>query len=91
MEAPDRARPGLHPLYGTSPAAPARPSTQQLEMLIMRVQTALMMRGYDPGPIDGKLGGNTTEALMLFQTESGLSSTGRLDARTCSITGITTE
>jgi His-Xaa-Ser repeat protein HxsA len=60
-------------------------------MLIMRVQTALMMRGYDPGAVDGTLGGKTKDALMLFQTESGLASTGRLDARTLASLGITTE
>jgi His-Xaa-Ser repeat protein HxsA len=60
-------------------------------MLIMRVQTALNMRGYDPGAINGQFDPQTKDALKLFQTESGLASTGRLDARTLASLGITTE
>lgn len=36
------------------------------------IQTALRRAGYDPGPIDGKIGPQTERAVKRFQTEKGL-------------------
>lgn len=69
----------------------ARPSAKQIDNLVKRVQIALAIRGYDPGPVDGRLGGRTKSAVELFQAESGLASTGRLDAKTLAALGIVVE
>jgi len=47
-----------------------KPTTKQ-------VQIALKNAGYDPGPIDGKKGQKTREAIMAFQKANGLAVDGR--------------
>lgn len=59
------------------PAAPAAAPMSGKEL-----QEALTARGYKPGPIDGKPGPKTREALKLFQKDAGLPATGLLDAET---------
>jgi peptidoglycan hydrolase-like protein with peptidoglycan-binding domain len=49
---------------------------------IQMTQQRLKEFGYDPGPINGMVGGHTTEALRRFQTERGLPVTGELDRET---------
>jgi hypothetical protein len=39
---------------------------------IERVQRSLHRLGYDPGPVDGRMGAKTTEALRLFQADRQL-------------------
>ncbi len=39
---------------------------------VQAIQTALAARGYDPGPVDGKLGAQTLQALQVFQANQGL-------------------
>ncbi len=46
---------------------------------ISAVQQALQVMGYDPGPVDGAMGGNTRRALEAFQGEFGLAVDGRID------------
>jgi peptidoglycan hydrolase-like protein with peptidoglycan-binding domain len=46
------------------------------------LQRALRRAGYNPGPIDGKIGKRTGAALRAFQRREGLSITGRLDTAT---------
>jgi peptidoglycan hydrolase-like protein with peptidoglycan-binding domain len=46
------------------------------------LQELLAARGYKPGPIDGKPGPKTREALKAFQKDAGLPATGVLDAET---------
>lgn len=51
----------------------------------LRVRTAqvyLMYHGFDPGPIDGAIGGRTRGALTQFQGQAGLPATGELDDAT---------
>jgi len=55
---------------------------------IMAVQQALKNKGYDPGPIDGKMNSRTQAALKSFQSASNLQPTGVLDANTASKLGI---
>ncbi len=55
---------------------------------IHMTQQRLKEFGYDPGPIDGRLSPQTTEALRRFQTESGLQATGELDHITARRLGI---
>lgn len=54
----------------------------------MRVQTALTVRKYYEGAIDGILGKTTRGALMSFQMDSGLDINGRMDTATLNALGI---
>jgi len=44
-----------------------------------QVQERLAREGYDPGPIDGALGGRTQDAIVDFQRDHELPVTGRID------------
>lgn len=45
-------------------------------------QQRLSELGYSPGPIDGLMGTRTRQALVAFQSQRGLPTTGELDTRT---------
>jgi peptidoglycan hydrolase-like protein with peptidoglycan-binding domain len=49
---------------------------------VRTAQQSLKDKGYDPGPIDGKMGMRTRTALRDFQKKEGLKATGRLDSET---------
>ena len=49
---------------------------------IREAQQALKAEGFDPGPIDGRLGPQTKAALSEYQTKENLKVTGRLDSQT---------
>jgi hypothetical protein len=49
--------------------------------LVVDVQRELAREGYDPGPIDGVMGGQTRGAIMAFQRDNGLMVTGRIDSK----------
>ena len=48
------------------------------------VQRALLRAGYDPGPIDGKLGKKTKTAIKAFQKKNGLTADGVIGEKTWS-------
>jgi hypothetical protein len=48
--------------------------------LVARVQRELARDGYDPGPIDGVMGGQTRAAIFAFQRNNNLPVTGRIDS-----------
>jgi putative peptidoglycan binding protein len=50
--------------------------------LIRAVQWQLQEAGFDPGPVDGKLGAQTRLALRQYQGKKGLPATGELDEAT---------
>ena len=50
----------------------------------VEVQRALLRAGYDPGPIDGKLGKKTKSAIKAFQRKQGLTSDGVIGEKTWS-------
>ena len=50
-----------------------KPTPQDLSMMVVRVQAALMRRGYYQGDIDGLLGPMTRAALRAFQQAEGIS------------------
>ena len=50
--------------------------------IVERVQFELTELGFEPGPIDGKLGKNTTEALKKYQEENKLDISGEFDEKT---------
>lgn len=47
---------------------------------VAEVQRELAHEGFDPGPIDGVLGGQTRSAIVAFQRDNGLSASGRIDS-----------
>ena len=58
---------------------------------VKSVQQALKDAGHDPGPIDGKMGPKTQQALREYQQKEGLKATGRLDSETASKLGVQTK
>jgi len=50
----------------------------------VEVQRALLRAGYDPGPIDGKLGKKTKSAIKSFQRKQGLTADGVIGEKTWS-------
>jgi len=58
-----------------SAAVSAQPSTRE-------IQRALKNAGFDPGPIDGKLGSRTRQAIREFQGVNGLQVDGIVGKRT---------
>jgi peptidoglycan hydrolase-like protein with peptidoglycan-binding domain len=72
-----------------------RYSPQQQELMLAlslerreAVQTRLSELGFDPGPPDGDLGARTRRELVKFQSGTGLSGTGYLDAATLERLGL---
>ena len=55
---------------------------------IMAVQKALKEKGFDPGPIDGKMNSRTQAALKSFQSANNLQATGVLDSESASKLGV---
>jgi len=45
---------------------------QALSKEVLNVQRALIERGFNPGPLDGKMGTQTRNAIMAFQKSRGL-------------------
>lgn len=65
-----------------------RPSIDQLQLMIMRVQAALYARGYDPGAIDGEMSAKTKDALRLFQVAHGLPANAKMTTETLNALGV---
>lgn len=55
---------------------------------VRTVQCALVLAGFDPGPVDGVFGSRTRTAVTAFQVAQGLASTGAVDAATGVALGI---
>lgn len=66
----------------------SRPTVDQLQLMIMRVQAALYAHGYDPGAIDGEMSLKTKEALRLFQVARGLPVNGKMTTETLNALGV---
>lgn len=45
---------------------------------VRQLQTALKARGFDPGPVDGKMGSRTRRAIEEWQTSVGAPATGKI-------------
>ncbi len=58
------------------------------EDTIRQVQRQLAVLGYKPGPADGKLGGKTTSAIKLFQSDRGMPATGEIDGKLLEALGM---
>jgi peptidoglycan hydrolase-like protein with peptidoglycan-binding domain len=51
---------------------------------VTQAQTALKEKGLYSGPIDGRIGPKTRQAISQFQRQNGLKQTAQLDSRTMS-------
>jgi peptidoglycan hydrolase-like protein with peptidoglycan-binding domain len=58
---------------------------------VAAVQQTLHAEGYDPGPVNGRLGPQTVQAVKQAQEDRELEPTGRLDRRTIAAFGIDAE
>src|SRR5258705_7923211 len=68
----------------TTTNAQSEPSTtvSHSSANVRSTQQELKDQGYDVGPIDGVMGPKTRSALQKFQSDKGLTQTGRMDATT---------
>lgn len=91
---PSRSALSTSSLTPTNRAAPDRNTAldgvDPLLRLVMRVQAALLSKGYDPGIIDGNLGRQTHAALRAFQADQGLGGNGALTSETIAALGVRT-
>ena len=55
---------------------------------IKKVQQTLRDKGFDPGPIDGRMGSQTREAISQYQKSENLPVTGHLDGATAGKLGM---
>ena len=62
--------------------------TAKTDTDVVAMQRALMDKGYDPGPIDGRMGKRTRAALRDYQKAEGLNATGRWDEETGNRLGV---
>jgi len=56
--------------------------------VVRSVQQSLNQKGYDAGPVDGRWGLNTENAVRQFQEANRLAPTGSLDQQTLSALGV---
>jgi peptidoglycan hydrolase-like protein with peptidoglycan-binding domain len=77
-QTPPPTRPGAD--TSTAPATPG--SRSAAGGSLEAIQTALKDKGYDPGPVDGRMGPQTRAALRAYQKKEGLPVTGKADAKT---------
>ena len=84
---PSRSAPSV-PSRAPQTGTPLKPSIEETSMMVLRVQAALMRRGYYDGNLDGILGPKTRSAIKKFQESQGISQTGRMDIGTLTRLGI---
>jgi peptidoglycan hydrolase-like protein with peptidoglycan-binding domain len=65
-------------------------SAQSAE-IVSKAQQALKDKGYDPGPVDGKMGPKTRSAIRSFQKKSDIPAKGDLSGRTLEGLGVKSE
>jgi peptidoglycan hydrolase-like protein with peptidoglycan-binding domain len=53
-------------------------STARAAQVVRAVQVQLTARGYQPGPVDGRLGEDTVRAIREFEMDKGLAAKGRI-------------
>lgn len=77
---------------GAKPGTASRPGTPARDPAkMMKIQQALKDKGFDPGPIDGKAGTKTREAIQAFQKANNLHVTavqGEIDNETARALGV---
>lgn len=56
--------------------------------VVKQVQEKLSSQGYDPGPVDGKMGPKTQQAVKKLQEDRSLQASGQLDQQTLATLGL---
>jgi len=74
--------PPAPPREPTSAPQPRPDMTGRADPEVQRIQFLLRQLGYDPGPIDGRMGPLTRNAIRDFQSASGYPATGVMDDAT---------
>ena len=64
-----------------SPGAATRQENSK-KLTVKELQQALIKAGYEPGPVDGRMGPKTRSSLQRFQQDKGLAVTGDIDWET---------
>lgn len=76
-------------LGGTSqPGAGGAMGSTQDPAAVQQIQQKLNDQGYNAGPVDGKFGPKTQEALRKFQQAQGIQATGQVDQQTMAALGV---
>jgi len=70
------------------PAMRDRSSRNGSHMQVVEMQQALKDKGFDPGPVDGIEGPQTTSALKRYQKSENVTMTGKLDPGTAAKLGV---
>lgn len=70
---------------------PAKSLAASGDPLVEQAQQRLQELGYNPGPVDGKMGSKTIAAIKKFQQDTQLPTTGRLDTATRKKLGLSAQ
>jgi putative peptidoglycan binding protein len=75
----NRGQRAVHRSYRRSHSRPVRstPRVAVANPMISGIQGALAAKGYSPGPVDGRMGPATAQAISAYQQASGLLVTGQ--------------
>jgi len=79
---------GCAPVKAPPPSLSCKNLPANAKEQALAVQQALSGLGYQVGPQDGKMNGNTLEVLRTFQQDMGLPANGRTDAQTLEALGF---
>ncbi len=74
------AIPVVEPVQAEEPVSAEEDAVPQYDPLVEEIQTLLRHLGYNPGPIDGKMGRKTEAAIRKFQQDTGVSVDGQPSA-----------
>jgi His-Xaa-Ser repeat protein HxsA len=80
--------PSLYTVPTPAPLIPLKPTTDTAKMIVLKVQNALRLFGYDV-PLDGQVGPATRTALLSFQTDWNLKTTGTITPQVLDALGVT--
>ena len=70
---------------------PAESLAASADQLVAQAQQRLQALGYNPGPVDGKMGPKTIAAIKKFQQDTQLPITGKLDVSTRKKLGLSAQ
>lgn len=77
----------VEPVAG--PASIYAPSAPNMNSaVVVEIQKALKLKGFDPGPVDGEFGERTAEAVAGFQKAAGLVEDGEVGEKTAAALGV---
>jgi putative peptidoglycan binding protein len=86
-----RAERGFEPRAGDDSSLPPHIGDSDYEMMTesdaLKLEKALVQRGYDPGAVDGVIDKDTRAAIQKFQDDHQLAATGIIDHKTGELLG----